>query len=78
LAFHICLACSLPELLRRLIAQQTVWAFPVILLPPLCQGGSDIVECVEPAGVEALVAEPPVEALDMAILHRPPGLSVRG
>ena len=33
-AFHICIACSLPELLRRLIAQRTVRAFPVILLPP--------------------------------------------
>ena len=31
LAFHICIAYSLPELLRRLIAQRTVRTFRVIL-----------------------------------------------
>src|SRR5271166_6813172 len=70
LAFHICIACTLPELLRRLIAQRTVRAFPVILLPPVRQGVAHIVQGPEPAGVEALVAQPAVEALDVAVLHR--------
>ena len=76
LAFHICMARTLPELLRRLIAQRTMWTFPVILLPPVRQGRSDIIECSEPAGVEALVAESPVEAFDVAVLHRATRLDV--
>src|SRR5271155_827535 len=68
-AFHICIACTLPELLRRLIAQRAVWAFPVILLSPTRQGASYIVQGSEPAGVEALVAQPAMEALDVAVLH---------
>src|SRR5277367_3793607 len=76
LAFHICIACTLPELLRRLIAQRTMRAFPVILLAPTCQGASYIVQGAEPARVEALVAEPPVEAFDVAVLHRATRLDV--
>src|SRR5277367_7019485 len=76
LAFHICIACSLPELLRRLIAQRTVRAFPVILPPPVRQGVAHIVQGPEPAGVETLVAQPSVEALDVAVLHRASGLDV--
>src|SRR5271170_5927328 len=75
-AFHICIACTLPELLRRLIAQRTMRAFPVILLPPTRQGASYIVQGSEPAGVEALVAQPPVEAFNMAVLHGAPWLDV--
>src|SRR5277367_3542420 len=70
LAFHICIDCTLPELLRRLIAQRTMRAFPVILLAPVRQSVAHIVQGPEPAGVEALVAQPSVEALDMAVLHR--------
>ncbi len=35
-----------------------------------------MVEGSEPAGVEAFVAEPPVEALDVAVLHWAAGLDV--
>src|SRR5277367_3415616 len=76
LAFHICMARTLPELLRRLIAQRTMWTFPVILLPPVRQGAPNIVQGPEPARVEALVAESPVEALDVAVLHGTAGLDV--
>src|SRR5271155_2511191 len=75
-AFHICIACTLPELLRRLIAQRTVRAFPVILLSPACQSCPNIVQGPEPARVEALVAESPVEAFDVAVLHRATRLDV--
>src|SRR5271156_5641475 len=76
LAFHICIACTLPELLRRLIAQRTVRAFPVILLPPVRQSVAHIVQGPEPTGVEALVAQPSVEAFDVAVLHRASRLDV--
>src|SRR5271170_6941857 len=76
LAFHICIDCTLPELLRRLIAQRTMRAFPVILLAPARQSVAHIVQRPEPAGVEALVAQPSVKALDVAVLHRAPWLDV--
>src|SRR5208282_6076482 len=76
LAFHICIACTLPELLRRLVAQRTVRAFPVILLPPASQSVAHIVQGPEPGRVQALVAQPSVEALDVTVLHRAAGLDV--
>jgi transposase len=42
-AFHICIACLLPELGRRSIRQRAMWSFPVILLLPACQRRSHIV-----------------------------------
>jgi len=69
-AFHICIACFLPELLWRFVVERAVWTFAVVLLPPGCQGASYIIKGTEPVRVKALVAQPPVEALDMAILHR--------
>ncbi len=70
MAFPICIACSLSELLRCSIAQRTVRTFAVILLPPVRQGAPDIVQGPEPVGVQALVAQPSVEALHMPVLHR--------
>ena len=75
-AFHICMACSLPELLRRPVVERAVRTLAVVLAPPIGQGASYIVERSEPACVEALVAQPSVEALDMPVLHRPAGLDV--
>jgi hypothetical protein len=76
-AFHICKACCCPpELIRRAITQRTVRAFAVILLPPACQCNPYIVQRAEPVGVQALVAQPPVEALDVPVLHRPSRLDM--
>src|SRR5208283_1217519 len=75
-AFHICIACSLPELLRRSVAQRTVRTFAVVLAPPACQRASYVVEGAEPAHVETLVAQPAVEALHVAVLHRAARLDV--
>jgi hypothetical protein len=69
-AFHICIACF-SELFRRHVVERAVRTLAVILLPPACQSAPYIIECAEPACVEALVAQAPVETLDMAILHRP-------
>src|ERR1035441_1390727 len=75
-AFHICIACFLPELLWRSVVERAVRTFAVVLLPPACQGIPYIIQRTEPVCVEALVAQSPVEALDMAILHRPSRLDV--
>jgi hypothetical protein len=45
-------------------------------MTPACQGAPYIIKRAEPVRVEALVAQPPVEAFDMAILHRPSRLDV--
>src|SRR5258708_1356659 len=75
-AFHICIACFVPELLRRPVVERAVRAFAVVLPPPVRQGASYVVERAEPAGVQTLVAQPSVEALDMPVLHRPARLDV--
>src|SRR5271163_4799512 len=67
---------SLPELLRRSIAQRTMRAFPVIFPPPVCQSRAHIVQGAEPACVQALVPQPSVEALHIPVLHRPSGLDM--
>src|ERR1700743_3215155 len=69
-AFHICIAYLLPELLRRSIVQRTVRSFAVVLPLPVRQRFLHVVQGAEPAYVEALVAQPAVEALDVSVLHR--------
>ena len=75
-AFHIRIACILPELVRRSVVERAVRTLAVVLLPPACQGAPYIIQRAEPVRVEALVAQPPVDAFDMAILHRPARLDV--
>src|SRR5438552_165451 len=75
-AFHIGTACLQPELLRRPVVERAVRTLAVVLAPPARQGAPYIVERTEPARVQALVAQPAVEALDMSVLHRPAGLDV--
>ena len=58
------------ELLRGAVVQRTVGTLAVILLLPACQLLADIAKSSEPGCVEALVAEPAMEALDVAVLHR--------
>ena len=67
--FHICIACC--ELLRRQIAQRAVRAHLVVIDPPIFNGLSCVVEGQEPALVQAFLAELSMEALDVAVLHRP-------
>ncbi len=55
-AFHICIACFLPELLWRSVVKRAVRTFAVVILPPACQGAPYIVQRAEPVCVEALVA----------------------
>src|SRR5439155_13963863 len=69
-AFHICIACLQPELLRCPVVQRVVRTLAVVLAPPTCQGASYVVQRSEPAWVQALVAQPSVEAFDMCVLHR--------
>src|ERR1019366_2546706 len=74
-AFHICMAC-LPELFRRPVGERAVRTLAVVLRAPACQGAPYILQRSEPLRVEALVAQPPMEAFDMSILHRPSRLDV--
>jgi len=75
-AFHICIACTLPELIRRSVTERTVGTCPVVLLQPTRQGAFYVVQRAEPVRVEALNAQPPVETFNVAILHRPSRLDV--
>ena len=75
-AFHICIACLQPEFFRRPVVERAVRTFAVVLAPPACQGASYVIQRSEPACVEALVAQPSVEAFDMPVLHRLAGLDV--
>ena len=59
-AFHIRIACSLPELLRRPVVERAVRALAVVLAPPASQGASYMVECAEPAGVQTLILSRPL------------------
>jgi len=51
------------------VAKRTVRTLAVVVLAPCLQRLAHIVESAEPACVQALVAEPSVEALHMAVLH---------
>ncbi len=75
-AFHICIACLQPELLRCPVVERAMRAFAVVLAPPACQGASYVIQRSEPACVEALVAWSSVEAFDVPVLHRLYGLDM--
>src|SRR5450631_3880234 len=75
-AFHICIACLQPELLRRPVVERTMRTLAVVLAPPACQSASYVIQRSEPACVEALVAQPSVEAFDVPVLHRLAGLDM--
>jgi hypothetical protein len=51
-------------------------ALAVVLLPIVIQGSPQVVQGAEPASVEALIAQPAVEALHVAVLHGAPRLDV--
>ena len=75
-AFHICIACLQPERLRRPVVERAVRTLVVVLAPPACQGAPYVIQRLEPACVEALVAQPSVEGFDMPVLHRLAGPDV--
>jgi len=75
-AFHIRVAQLLAELLRCPAVERTVGTLAVVLLTPDSQRTPDIVQRPEPGCVEALVAQPAVEALDVSVLHRAAPLDV--
>jgi hypothetical protein len=57
----ILIACFLSELLRRSVGWRAMRAFAVGLPPPVCQRLPHVMQGAEPAGVEALVAQPAVK-----------------
>lgn len=75
-AFHICTACLQPELLRRPVVERTVRALAIVLAPPAGQGAAYVLQRSEPTCIQALVAQPSMETLHMAVLHRPAGLNM--
>ena len=48
----------------------------VVLLSPVCDLHASIEKVLEPTGAQALLAQPSVETLYVAVLHRPPGLDM--
>jgi hypothetical protein len=67
----------LAELVRGAVVERAVRPFGVVLPAPVGESISNIVEGSEPARVEALVAQPAVEALDVTVLHRPARLDMQ-
>ena len=68
-AFHICIACSLPELLRRSVVQRAVRAFAVVLLASAIDGLAYIVQCAGPICSQAFVAQHVLKASLVVVLH---------
>jgi hypothetical protein len=65
------------ELFGCLIAQAAVRAFSVVVLAPSFNLLFRLGQREEPTGVEAFVAQTPVETLHAAVLHRPARLNVQ-
>ena len=61
--------CEL-ELLERAVVQRTVGPLAVVLLTLGRQSTTRVAERPEPAGVQALVTQTSVEALNVTVSHR--------
>src|SRR5271169_2404822 len=68
-AFHICIGICVSKFLRGQIAQGAVWAYPVVIDPPVFDGLAGVVQSQEPVLVQAFLAELAMERLDVAVLH---------
>jgi hypothetical protein len=72
-AFHISVAHARVEggakLCRHSLVERAVGTLVVVHLLPVCQLFPHIAKGAEPACIETLVAQPPMEALNMAVLH---------
>lgn len=55
---------------RRDATDAAVWSDLVVVAPPVRNGLPGLLKRLEPVFVQALVAELPVEAFDVAVLHR--------
>jgi hypothetical protein len=55
-------------LLGRPVAERAGGAHPIVVAPPVLDRGPGVGEADEPMAVQALDAEPPVEALDEGVL----------
>ena len=60
----------LRELSRWDPTQAAVWSNFVVISAPLSDARSGLWQCLEPLLVQALVTKLPIEALDVAVLHR--------
>src|SRR5574343_69947 len=54
---------------RRNAPDAAVWPDLVVVAPPVGYLRTSLVQRLEPVLVQALIAEPPVETLDVAVLH---------
>jgi hypothetical protein len=50
--------------------------FGVVLISPGCDFASGVGQIMEPVGIQAFIAQSPIEAFDMAVLHWPARLYV--
>ena len=66
----------LAELPWGAVVERAMGALAVVLLTPGRECTPDVVQGAEPVSVEALIAQPAVEALDVAVLHGPARLDV--
>ena len=60
----------------RAIAQCTVWAFCVVVSPPLFDQNLSFAQAVEDLTVEQLIPEPAIEAFTVSVLPRAAGFDV--
>ena len=47
-----------------------MWPLLVVILPPFFDFSSRIVKACEPIGIQAFIAQPPIEAFHVSILNR--------
>lgn len=71
-AFHISIAKGSRELSRCSVSVQTVRPLAVVFHAPIVEGSAYIMECTEPARVEAFIAKTSMAAFNMSVLRRSP------
>ncbi len=75
-AFHISIAQGSAELSRCSVCKRAVRPLAVVFLAPVVEGSPNVIQCAEPARVQAFVAKTSVEAFDVSVLHRSSWLDV--
>ena len=58
------------ELLRGLVFQAAVWAFCVVIDPPVFDNLARLADACEPVLVQTLIPKPAIETFDVCILGR--------
>ena len=64
------------KLVRRPVAQTAVGPFAIVLISPRCDLRSGVDQIAKPVRIQTFIPQPTVEALHVAVLHRPPWLNV--